>query len=736
MISDPVWGLRRRPSTYLKNTIVTGGHNDNSIKAGVLNIGDAEYHYLINTVNGKMDVYNTAHRFLSSVTNSYLIASDANKLQIANVSGYGWVANTDKVPAKATTNLAMYKDPTKTAFLFIKTGAFSKSYTATIKLGTKELDIGYTTPTGSSSAQALQATPAAIAGKLYDSISAGFTTDELTVVRTDAYIWMESANGQPLEIISSSDKVYYVVSGRMFVQQNIDIPEHLPAEANGAVLGVGLTQEAMVYYTHKRIGNKSYWTECAEYGSANVFTNMPLRIKVNNNVLTLEADLFEGRVSGNDKNNPYPHFLETGITGISAYQSRLIILSGAFVLLSASNKATRVMRSTVTTLRDDDPIEVGSGALTSANFEWAVPVNRDVMLFSKTHQAVLTSGNTGITARNAQIAQTSTQVIDTSVRPVMLDRNMLYVGRSADAFMSVGEVVPSEYTDSFYTPRNLTDHLPTYMVGTPKEFVGSTTNNLVLLVADNRKDVYVYEYLWQGNERVVQSWHKWRFEFKVVSLYFYKNTLVILFSDATRLFVCEMSPRTYTTAGDEPHADIISRKVIAEGGLVPEPYALPSDNLVVMQTDTRAPEIVGIKNLNGGRFNMVNSFVDGTYDLGYKFESLYVLPRPVPKDRNDKPMHNVSAIIYFKLGMRNSGYFEHAIKDQHTTSGITQTTPLMWSGVSLTEQRIDTGDVHIPIRYRNTYGLELHLKCNTTMDMNILDVEYGVKLATRFRRAT
>lgn len=86
---------------------------------------------------------------------------------------------------------------------------------------------------------------------------------------------------------------------------------------------------------------------------------------------------------------------------------RLVLLSGAYVCLSASRYPTRTMRSTVTDVLDSDPIELASGSASSASFEHAVQFNKDLIVFASTHQAVIPTGTTALTPTNAMLVLTA-----------------------------------------------------------------------------------------------------------------------------------------------------------------------------------------------------------------------------------------------------------------------------------------------------------------------------------------
>ena len=78
MICDPVWGLRRRPSTYATPTLFTSipKARIKQIKTGLLQIGDERYHYVLFTHTGTIHLMRDDGLYTSvgSGSSSYLEA--------------------------------------------------------------------------------------------------------------------------------------------------------------------------------------------------------------------------------------------------------------------------------------------------------------------------------------------------------------------------------------------------------------------------------------------------------------------------------------------------------------------------------------------------------------------------------------------------------------------------------------------------------------------------------------
>src|SRR5690625_7173787 len=87
----------------------------------------------------------------------------------------------------------------------------------------------------------------------------------------------------------------------------------------------------------------------------------------------IDDDPWPGRISGDDYTNPDPDFVDWGITGLSSYQGRLVILSGPWVWLRSTINPRVFSRSAVVGLIDSDNIVVWSGLATGSAFILSFP---------------------------------------------------------------------------------------------------------------------------------------------------------------------------------------------------------------------------------------------------------------------------------------------------------------------------------------------------------------------------
>ena len=56
----------------------------------------------------------------------------------------------------------------------------------------------------------------------------------------------------------------------------------------------------------------------------------------------------------------------------------------------------------------------------------------------------------------------------------------MYATPISSEYYGVGELTPSNYTNSVYTPQNLTDHIPKYFKGKCRQIISGGSINMAL----------------------------------------------------------------------------------------------------------------------------------------------------------------------------------------------------------------------------------------------------------------
>lgn len=745
MLSDVVRGMRRRPGMRVRSPGLTLAEtwNRNQVFATTVDVGDSAVHVIVCTATGRLLVLSEDMTELHSAEYPYLIGADSSIIQVATLRGFLYLCNTVVQPAKVV-SLAGVQDPALTGFFFVQTGQFSKVYNVTATVGGVSYTGTYTAPNGNTAGDAALTTPDYIAAQLAASLDAAAGA-ALTVIYTGSYVYVLAA-APTLSITSDSGSNFLVVSNASRVTAVTELPKRLPSAAHGMLCSVGSNPKTAVWYRYDQAESNS-WLESGAYGSATGMTGMPIRLSLDG-TYTVETPAFEGRLAGNDDSNEDPPFLSRPVTGFGVFQGRLIILSGADVCMSAAGKPLRWYRSTVTELLVADPIYVYSGAATSTNFTRCVQFNKDLLLFSRSCQAVVPSGNSVISPTTAQIVITSSNSSTVFVTPIVAGRSLLYFAPRSESFASVLEMVPSNTTDSQYTTNDVSAHIPRYMPGIIRQATASTTSNsVVLLATGDARSLFVQEYLWSADEKIQAAWHQWTSPADLACTWFVRDTVFAGLVVGGLFYIVSIEPQ----AGDvvdglrRPFSDLYSRvDIVSRTFVVPtvlrEGLLAGNEILVTYGTGSQAGEWVGVDDINTSTWvaTVVRNTPDGEYMVGVRYTSAISPTPPLLRDSKGVVIGTGTAtLIRWELSMQDVGSFEALIQrnseilENGTYNGLTYSSEDLLPNNAL---RAQVARVVVPVR-ATAQDTVSTFSTDGEHDLGLLTCEFVMQFHQTRRRA-
>lgn len=623
-------------------------------------------------------------------------------------------------------------NPKGYGWIRIMSGAFSKAYTVSIAQGARTV-LTFTVTTDTSTAA--NATPEYVATQLETQMNANGTfSGYYSVVREGTVLAIISNNTtDQLVLTGSSGEIYINTSGGSLIANKDLLPPTLPIVLDGYIQGVG-TASNTAYYQFSYAGRS--WKESGTYEARYTIQNTPMFWYFDYEATTVVVDSLDiqGRTAGDDNNNPEPAFLGFGITGISAYQSRLILLSGAYVCMSKSTDPTVFMRSTVTEVLDDDPIEISATALSNSQFEYAVPYNKDLVLFSSTQQAVIPANNAVLTPKSAVIYPSTQAEVSLAVRPTVAARSLYYVYQRGLDYYQAGELIPNQYTDAQYYPQNLTDHLPLYATGVCTGMAGSSTNNMVAFSSDS-PEVLINQFVWQGDQRSIMGFHKWVLPRAVMDVAFLQeyNILFVADTDGKTLVLTTNTQLNQLRNKPVPFLDIYQYVETDADGKGTLQYVPEGDlvGVVYDEINYRHMEVELAVDSNGN----VQCNHTGTIAVGLRYESSFTLTPPYLKDENGKILAGVKSTVHsFPMTFKGTGEFQYQVHDFLGNVATVDTSAATWSEVNLGYTWINSvGTSVIPVRSRLD-GLTCTVRTTSTTDLNLTTAGYVLRTAQKHRR--
>lgn len=739
MMSDPVTNLRRRPGALYRKSFAWADADAARVLGWFTDIAGSRVHILLNTVTGNMRVL--SENFTQEATlegGAYLTSADPTRIRATSVGNEFFLCNVDKVPALAYAGTE--QDPKLAGFFYIVTGAFSKTYEVAVVHSGGSYTASYTTPSGGAAGDAALATPEYIATQLQDALD---NNVELTVTRDGPYVFMK--HGTAISVNTSSGQSYMVASKAATVSNIGNLPARLPSAADTFICRVGTGSAAQFY---KYVHADTEWIESGAHGSPTGITNTPISLTWSGTAWVLNTAAFSGRVAGDDTTSPLHEWMQVGITGMGTYQGRLVLLSGPLVSLSASGAPRQFFRTTVTSVLNSDPIEIGAGMNSAAAYEWAIPFQKDLVLFSRTYQAVIPSGNTAINPSTATVVPTSSHETDTTSTPIGLGRTLMYCTPKSEDFFGTMEMIPSSYTDSQYMSQDATPHLPKYMGGRCRFAVASGVASMALFApSGDTQSLIVHEYHWDGDQKVQQAWHQWLFEYPVAAAYFASDMIVLVFVRSGNIVLCTIDPRAglLNAAGERrPYLDGYEAVGIVDHAVAIPAWMLAFDPLIgsrlrlVMLTGPMAGEPVGATLDAGGKsFTTVLSYPSGTVGIGAGYYSGFVPGPPVVRDREDQVIHSGKATLNrYMIGTKGSSEFMVNVSDAYSAGGDLDTPTLSWSSPELALGKGLFSDSFVSIVPCRTdmRSTEMEVYTKGTGELNITSLEYVAKYHPKIKR--
>lgn len=744
MTSDPVTGIRRRPPAHYVATSSMTAPEQGFLFTAYIERGTDGRHLLINTNTGFWQLLSKdTGSVLNSGTSPYLVTSiGATSIQTASVAGLTYILNTEKTPVVNIDNTGKL-DPSTTGFFYATAVAFSKLWSVTISSTSGTWSASYDSPSASASDAATNSATSYVIQQLYAKlIAAGMSAANLSIFGNFLYVHGLSN----VVVTSDAGKSYAVWSNQSRVDQESDLPGSLPAVADGTMCRVGQAGSDMTWYRFNYAARQ--WVEDGAYGSVTSITNMPLELAADDNII---ARTFEGRLAGDDDTNEDPAFVSNGyITGIAAFQGRLILLSGSSVCMSASGLYQRFYRSTVTSLLDKDRIDIAAASAQDSIFRSALQFNRDLVVFGDSMQAVV-PGAAALTPTNASISLTSEFSCDSRIRPIITGQTALYANRRNTEYAGILEFIPSSYTASQYVSQDATAHLPRYIPGRIIGMhVSSVTNVGFVRYSGNYKALLIYEFLWGTDSKRMQgAYHTWTFPVEILSMHA-QSELVYLFvrGSTGQVVTLKIDPREGFVADAVYQLPLVDMgvPVTVSGGAFSLPSVLRYSGITVKdialaypETSSAAGDELGLSELGADyTVKTVRGVPDGAYVAGLKYKSLLTLTPPMMKDRNDNLVGSGHVrLLRLDVAVRSSGDFDILVTDSTrdvdeslTGAGVLMNSKELALGSAI---RADLANIIVPCR-TNSDTTDVTLSSDSTLEMNILDVTYILRYNQRRQR--
>jgi len=274
--------------------------------------------------------------------------------------------------------------------------------------------------------------------------------------------------------------------------------------------------------------------------------------------------LWEERISGDDDRIPAPSFIDNTINDIFFYRNRLGFISKDNAVFSGAGDFFNFFGKSAQAILDDDAIDLSVQHNKVSHLNHAVPFNKTLLLFSDNVQFQL----------DAQEALTPATVRADVSTEFASSKTCVPIGSGNNIYFSSNYGDSSVIREYFISPDTITNdagditaHIPSYIPKNVKKLITSEQNDFIIALIEKSNEVYVYNFMWSGSEKIQSAWHKWVFseETEVLSAEVFQNNIYFILAKSDGVYLEKMNIELTKTEVDLPISILLDRKTNLTG---------------------------------------------------------------------------------------------------------------------------------------------------------------------------
>jgi len=428
--------------------------------------------------------------------------------------------------------------------------------------------------------------------------------------------------------------------------------------------------------------------------------SMPMTIRSTNlNTLEVVALDYTKRAAGDEETNPNPSFVSKTINDVVFFKNRLGFITDDSVVFSEAGEFFNFYRTTVSSLLDSGPIDITVSSTKVTNLKSATIFQENLMLFADNVQFVMKGGDL-FTPKTVSVSPTTNFSLDDSVAPTPLG-SYVYFPFTRGSYTGLRELALSGNTET-YDAVEVTEHVPAYIPSNIIAMAGTTSEDVIALLSANKKDsLYIYNYFWNNNQKVLSAWSKFTFTGEIRGIEFIDSTLyaVITNNGETNLVEMPLESGLKDNAGYVTHLDSrVSTTVDIGSSTITLPYT-PEDNSVQVYTT----DGLALNCTNSGATvtlsNPVSSDTDVWVGLPYTMKYTFSEQLFKAKAGNGKSPSNAAKMLIRNgsLYYDKSAYFKVKVTPKFRDTYENIFTPDVVGSSTLGSLSLDSGFYRFPV---------------------------------------
>jgi len=430
------------------------------------------------------------------------------------------------------------------------------------------------------------------------------------------------------------------------------------------------------------------------------------------------------KLVGDTVTNPRPSFIGKAISNISFYKERLLFLADDKIVLSETQSRDggsifNFWRVTNLVLEDTSPIDVTNNYTPVAISKSATPYNQNVILKSARSQFVL-RGAEILSPRTVQVTPVSQFESFADLDPIAAGRSLFFGFKRGD-YSGLREFFEINSENAQFDSTDITLNIPNYIYGDISWFAISTLEETLVCQTIPNNLLYVYKYIWQGNQKVLSSWGKWEFNSTATVRHFtfIENVLYLLIEYPDGMYLEKVNVATGLVDTGQTFITHLDRRV--DQTKVTSMSYDPYGNFTVFTLPytihaSHIPQVV--QKVTGRRYQVtaysttqvyvLGDITAANFFVGLKYIGFYLFTKPVlkiPEGRGINPVPDSKQMAQqLWVEYNSSGAFHIDVQIGNGTVYATEIAgpEADWQSLDVDTVTLKTGSAYVPINGRPT----------------------------------
>lgn len=359
------------------------------------------------------------------------------------------------------------------------------------------------------------------------------------------------------EVASVNDLPYGSLSGKVVAIRPTDGAEVFYMQCTTIDTGYGWGKATWKEYTQQNVTPGFMFLIATVSAGTLVIGDSPEAI---NAYTGMSLPRIGGRLVGDPNTSPLPNFYGKEITYLGNFQDRLVVISGSIINMSRTGDYFNFFRTSVLTVKDDDPVEAYALGADDDIIRHSVFFDKSMVLFGERQQYTI-DGRVPITPGTSTVIQSSAHEDATDAAPVSRGELVFFAKRRED-LTKINQIEIGDVQDtSRVTEVSL--QLYDYIGGKPVQLL-SVTNPDMLFVRSTQdyNSIVTFRYLDKGSERLLDSWSRWSYSTRlgpIVGMSPFEDQIILFHyrynSVRNTWHVVVTSQSLLTQVDDQPYLD-------------------------------------------------------------------------------------------------------------------------------------------------------------------------------------